>query len=797
MKKKGKKRLLVSYHKKPDELSVDEWQKALRRQIVRDQPFIITKQEGEHLVFTDYTVKNQQSAGVYKVAIRSPGRGLNFCTCMDFKINDLGTCKHVEAVLLTISRNKKLARLLTQGFTPSYSSLFLKYNPTRHVRLRIGTDQTAEFQKLATHYFDSNHCLLPESFDTIETFIQEAAKISPHFRCYSDAMEFILTVRANKKRAAYLDNLFKYATASAYFEKVIKTTLYPYQHQGILFAVRAGRALIADDMGLGKTIQAIAVAELLRKELGITHTLIVCPTSLKYQWKSEIGKFTDSSVTVIEGDALTRKKQYQDESFYKIVSYNTVMIDSQSIKNTEPDLVILDEAQRIKNWKTRTAREVKKITSPYALVLTGTPLENKLEDLYSIIQFIDPFRLGSLYKFLEQHQIKNDHGKVVGYKNLNAIGTVLSDIVIRRRKKEVLAQLPERVDKHLFVPMTQEQVNIHEEYAATVSRLVNKWKRFGFLDEKDRQRLLLSLNCMRMVCDSTYILDQQTRFDTKITEVMNILDDILVTNTEKVVIFSQWERMTRLVVSELAARGVGYEYLHGGVPSEKRKDLIHNFHELSDRRIFVSTDAGGVGLNLQCASFLINLDIPWNPAVLEQRIARIHRLGQKRNVQIINLVSQNTIEHRMLDVLRFKSSLFSGVLDHGEDQIFMGSDKFKQFMKSVETITAQKKTAQPVAIQEAQEIDNKDTSEEEASGQKEEIRSRQTTAQLFTVAADFFGILAKTFSDTTSANDGMSLSVHKDEKTGKQYIKIPLENEQVVSKAVAAFTGLVSLLKKP
>ena len=280
-------------------------------------------------------------------------------------------------------------------------------------------------------------------------------------------------------------------------------------------------------------------------------------------------------------------------------------------------------------------------------MLSGTPLENKLEELYSVVQFVDQYCLGPYYKFIADTVIKSDTGKVMGYKGLNAVGEKLHDILIRRRKKDVALQLPQRMDKVLFVPMTEQQQAMHDELQSNVAQLVYKWNRQRFLSEKDRKRLLLSLSQMRMVCDSTYILDQKSRYDTKIDETMNILNQVFENGDEKVVIFSQWERMTRLVAAELDKLGVRYEYLHGGVPSEKRKNLMENFTELPESRVFISTDAGSTGLNLQVASILINLDLPWNPAVLEQRIARIYRIGQQRNIQIINLV----VFHRRADAL--------------------------------------------------------------------------------------------------------------------------------------------------
>lgn len=299
-------------------------------------------------------------------------------------------------------------------------------------------------------------------------------------------------------------------------------------------------------------------------------------------------------------------------------------------------------------------------------------------------------KLPPLYRFLDRYQILGDNGQVTGYKNLREIGDALADCMIRRLKKTVLKQLPKRMDKILFVPMTQQQKDIHLELGDAVARLVAKWRRFLFLSETERRILMLCLSQMRMVSDSTYILDQQTRHDNKIDELLCIFEEALADPTQKVVVFSQWERMTRLVAQELDARDTGYAYLHGGVPSADRADLLERFRDDPECRVFLSTDAGGVGLNLQSASLLVNLDIPWNPAVLEQRIGRVHRMGQTSNVSVVNMVSLGSIEQRMLSVLEFKSSMAQGVLDpDGDDTIFMSDSKFKKFMKNVETLSGQ------------------------------------------------------------------------------------------------------------
>ncbi len=469
--------------------------------------------------------------------------------------------------------------------------------------------------------------------------------------------------------------------------KLLKVPLYPYQREGALFAAKAGRCLIADDMGLGKTIQAIAAVEILAAQAGVERVLVVSPTSLKHQWEQEIKKFAGRPTLVVEGLSNRRAELYAADSFYKLTNYDVVCRDLPAIRRWQPDVVILDEAQRIKNWKTRTAQCVKQLDSKYAIVLTGTPLENRLEELHSIIEFVDRFRLGPMFRFLDRHQHVDDGGRVVGYRNLSKISETLEPILIRRTKDKVLKELPERLEKRFFVPMTKEQMEHHEENRETVAQIVRKWRRHHFLSEADQLRMRIALQNMRMACDSTYLLDQKTDHGVKADELAQLLAEVFEDRDAKVVVFSQWVRMHELVVRRLERRKWGHVFFHGGVPGPARKGLVHRFKEDPACRLFLATDAGGVGLNLQNASAVVNLDQPWNPAVLEQRIGRVHRLGQRRPVRVVHFIAQGTIEEGMLGLLAFKSAMFAGVLDKGEDEVFLGGTRLKRFMESVENAT--------------------------------------------------------------------------------------------------------------
>ncbi len=804
----------VSYHCKPDNLTLEQWQIALRRQAAAKEQFAISEMNRKEYPGY-YQVKNPVSHNEYKVVYRGQDSLWNYCSCMDFKTNQLGTCKHLQAVELWLEKNQ----YCVCRDVPSYTSVYLSYKGNRQVRLRIGTDNAEEFRELAAPYFTPDGVLRPEAVDTVTDFLRDAVRLNDTFRWYPDALGFILEKRDAKRRLYLLPDI----ASDAALDTLLKTKLYPYQKEGIRFAFRAGKSVIADEMGLGKTIQAIGTAELMRKCNFISSALIVCPTSLKYQWKKEIERFTDVKAVVVEGNHLARKELYNAEEFYKIVSYNSICNDIKILKSFYTDFLIMDEVQRLKNWNTQISRAARHIESQYAVVLSGTPLENKLEELYSIMQFVDQYCLGPYYQFMDRTVVKSETGKVVSYKNLNAIGEQMKEVLIRRRKRDVALQLPGRMDKVLFVPMTEQQRAMHDEYRSIVSQIVYKWTRARFLSEKDRKRLLLVLSQMRMVCDSTYILDQKSRNDTKVEETMNILKTVFESSDEKVVIFSQWERMTRLIAAELDALGVRYEYLHGGVPSKARKNLVDNFTEQPGIRVFLSTDAGSTGLNLQAASLLINLDLPWNPAILEQRIARIYRIGQEKNIQIINLVASQTIEERMLSTLNFKSSLFEGILDNGEDTVFLEDSKLEKIMDSIKIMTDPVETEGNVlagsdvhpadseeprrepAAEEALLLVPEDMPEQEGvsvlgdavSGVGDAVSETGSAApegpeQLIQQGFSFFSRLAHTLSSPEATRKLVDSIVEEDPETGETSLRIPVPDKESVTDILNLFGKLMA-----
>ena len=242
--------------------------------------------------------------------------------------------------------------------------------------------------------------------------------------------------------AEQIDELSRNAQAPSY---QLNTALYPYQEEGVKFGLFKKAVLIGDEMGLGKTLQAIALAVMKKEIFGFERVLVVTLASLKDQWKREIDRFSNESSIVVEGPAPKRRAIYRGgEYFFAITNYEAVLRDVTVISSFKPDLVILDEAQRIKNFSTKTADAVKRLSRKHALVLTGTPLENKLEDVYSIVQFLDPNLLAPLWQFAADHFMisRKKKGHILGYCNLEKLHEKLKPLVIRRKKEEVLKDLP-------------------------------------------------------------------------------------------------------------------------------------------------------------------------------------------------------------------------------------------------------------------------------------------------------------------------------------------------------------------
>ena len=649
--------------------------------------FLVDNLYGEH------TLINEKGKS-YKITLRDFEKKTGYINNIDWKTNKLSTTKHILFLYNYLEAHPEKAKQLKKEFP----------------FIEIYTDPLNDYK--ISWYFPQDlqaeeHALL-DSFFGSKTYIEdnEIPSFFSFFQLTQDFNRFKIRKEVYEKIEAYFENVelktLKEKTTLDF--SPINGTLYPYQKKGVAFSVFKKGVIIADEMGLGKTLQAISTAILKKEIFDFTKTLVICPASVKHQWKNEVLKFSNEGATVVEGLPEERAETYANNTdYFHVINYETVLRDLPEINKQGYDFVILDEAQKIKNYETKTAIAIKSIQKKHALVITGTPLENKLLDIYSIVQFLDQKLLAPQWEFSYQHCIFDNHfkNKIHGYYNLQNLKKRLSSILIRREKREVFDQLPNVIQKDIYVKLSDEQAGIHANFAHGIAKILHK----KFKTTYDWQKLMLLLTNMRMVCDSSYLIDKQSHHSPKLIELRHILIERLdiKNNNRKIIIFSEWVTMLNLIGDMLKKEGLTFTMLTGKVPVKKRHLLIKEFEDNEDCQIFLSTESGGAGLNLQVADTVINFELPWNPAKKNQRIGRIDRIGQKKQkLHVFNLLSYDSIEMKIATGLFLKQNLFEGVLNEDcliDDVDFSEKGK-SQFIKQLEDVINQDTTLFPVDTEE-------------------------------------------------------------------------------------------------
>ncbi len=649
---------------------------AIKDRIKRGQTEVQVKHLSGHPVFGTWQaisiVSTTHWQRSYQVEIRSLDQRINYCNCPDLANNQLGTCKHIEAALHQISKSASLKTQKPQ--TPQTPFVYLSWQQGPKVKVQRTASLSPALQTLLDQYFDAQGEFkgsLPADFFAFQdhVFGSDEIAIGTDVRLW---LEHQITEQEHQLKAQQIRQQIKLSGGQM---PGVNAKLYPYQEDGVAFLAANGRALLADDMGLGKTLQAISAATWLAQNSGVKRTLIICPASLKYQWAREIEKFTGQQTQIIQGGPEKRQAQYRQDKPFFVLNYELLLRDLSIInEQLNPDLIILDEAQRIKNWRTKIASAVKLIRSDYAFVLTGTPLENRLEDLYSLMQVVDPKVLGPLWRYMSEFHICDEKGKVLGYRNLSELRQRLEPVMLRRNRSIVSDQLPGKIVTQIDVPMSNKQQELHDTGLSGAFQLAQIAKRRP-LTPSEHNRLMAALQQARMACNAAGLVDKKTQGSPKLKELKNLIQEFCLEGGLKLVIFSQWKGMTMMIEELVQSMAVGYVHLNGQVPTHKRGELMEQFQHDDATCIFISTDAGGSGLNLQAGSVVINMDVPWNPAVLEQRNARVHRLGQSRSVQIILMVAADSYEERVLQLVKNKQLLFDNVVAEGATEDVVGLSK--------------------------------------------------------------------------------------------------------------------------
>ncbi len=443
--------------------------------------------------------------------------------------------------------------------------------------------------------------------------------------------------------------------------KHLQPILRPYQaagYQWLSYLNDVGwGGILADDMGLGKTVQALTMLEYYKKSQKKLMAMVVCPTTLIYNWENEIRKFTPSLTYKIHHSSLrTRDLEELQNVNIIITTYGTLRSDIQLLMKINFDYVVLDESQAIKNPASKVTKAACLLEAKNRLCMSGTPLQNNTFDIFAQMNFLNPGLLGSMEFFRNEFATPID--KFGDQEPKEHLKKLLFPFILRRTKEQVAKDLPDKTETILFCEMEKEQREIYDAY-----RNSYRDKILGVIDsqgiDKSQLTILQGLMKLRQICDSPAILNEEEKYPNhsiKLDEITREISENI--GEHKALIFSQFLGMLALIKEKLIENGIPFEYFDGSTGSQERQRAIDSFQNNDERRVFlISLKAGGVGLNLTAADYVYLVDPWWNPAVEQQAIDRTHRIGQTKNIFAYRMICKDTIEDKILQLQERKKAL--------------------------------------------------------------------------------------------------------------------------------------------
>jgi SNF2 family DNA or RNA helicase len=456
--------------------------------------------------------------------------------------------------------------------------------------------------------------------------------------------------------------------------------------------------LLADEMGLGKTLQAIGAAMFLKAYNGAKKALIVTPASLKFNWPLEIEKFTDEKYVVIDGTPEERVAQWlRDDVFFYVVNFELLLEDLfggrkfkekkgeseedrqrrfdrhekisakakqrrgilTEVRNRVWDIMAVDEAQAIKHHSSSRTQNIRDLNAKCRMALTGTPMDGRLEELHSLMQFVAPGLLMSKTRFFQRYVETDFWGKVTGYKRISEVSQRIQPFFLRRLKRDVLKDLPDKVYENRLVSLTPEECKIYKSLAAK-----------GHEATEDELAVVAIIRC-KQFCNWPSMVDDTCKTTSKMDAFRDVLDEVVLQNGHKALIFSQYKEMLNIIVVELDKMGIKYLRIDGDTEPIERASMQKQFNEDKTIDVMIGTEAMSAGLNFQSADYVLNYDDNWSPAIMAQREDRAHRQGQRNVVTVVNFVCRDTIEERIRGVIYAKNRITAQVLGDDTDDLVL------------------------------------------------------------------------------------------------------------------------------
>jgi hypothetical protein len=578
-------------------------------------------------IYGEHVLINERGTS-YHLTFRNFKQKIGYCSCPDYNTNKLGTCKHLIYAFnrTTINPDLKPEEL------PRYPFIEVFCDPLHNYRISWfhPEEVRGEVAEVLYRYFGNKRFIEDD----------EASKLIGFFNVVDRYKEIMVRpeVYARVQKLVEEEELARLAQEKVLDFSRIKVPLLPYQRQGVEFATFKKGVVLADDMELDKPLQAIATAVMKKDVFGFGRTLIICPATLKQQWKNDVVRYCSEPAHIVAGTTAEREAMYGAAGFI-IVSYETVIRDQQLIAKNPADFIILDEAQRIRNYASVTSSVIKSLPRKHALVLSATPLSSELIDLYSIIMFVDAELLSPLWEFSYQHCYFDEDNKnvVAGYYNLEQLEQKLSKVMLRREKQDVIRQLPGSSQITTPVKMSENQVGRYLKYARQVLEILNQ-KIFTLFDE---QKVADLLKLMLQLGNSTFLVDDTSNSSPKLTELKHILSYKLHIRKSghRVIIVTRWIKMANIIARALRLGRFEFAELNAEMPETERAKVATRFANDDECRILLTTTKAIGQQELLAADTLINFELPQKDAPWLRKLPA--------NLTIISLVAEGTLEEKM------------------------------------------------------------------------------------------------------------------------------------------------------
>jgi len=612
-----------------------------RRERGRAEHFSIENLTPDRPVFSNFRV-GSPSGQTYEVEVRDLAWREVFCTCVDFRVNRLGTCKHVEAVLDHLEKEQPDA--FEEAIESGSETIDLV--PSADGRTLTIARNLGQLPVRARKWFNETGEVLPEQADQALAAFRKQKLAA--LRISREVSEW----EARREREA---DLF---SARREYEQAVQNgraplsetavPLAPYQREGMLHLAFRERAILADGVGLNRSSQAIGACALLERLDRVSRVLVIAPYSLRPSWEREIAQLTSLSYRTFPKASAARSAACREPAFFTLATYEQASEEVGLINETlAPDVVILDEAQRIRDWDSPIALRVKQLQSRYAFVLTSNEIGPDLDEVYALMSFVDPSVLGPLFRFNRDYYDFDEQGSPVGTRNLERLREKLRPFVLRRTHVAVATQIPSLSQAVYAVDFSSRQLKAYRKHEA-VARGLQSEERKRSLTKPERATLMRNLGMMRMVSDALAVIGEQDSAEPpKLSEFRRILDELTGNPRAKVIVFTEWERMGRAIRRVCEDEGHASVFLHGDLTAAERRKEAARFAGEPECQIGISTDLGGSPLGIAGAQTLVHFDVPWNPRRIEERRKSLPASAGGLQQELF-IITRGSVEERLL-----------------------------------------------------------------------------------------------------------------------------------------------------